>query len=138
MRIAIVGAGISGLTAALRLSERHAVTLFEAGSHLGGHTNTVDVELEGERHAIDTGFIVYNDWTYPAFIALLEELGVESQPTRMGFSVRCDRAGVQRRVAAGPVCPAAEPAATPVPPDDRRHPAVQSRGPAGGRPDARK
>jgi uncharacterized protein len=95
MRIAIVGAGISGLTAALRLSERHAVTLFEAGSHLGGHTNTVDVELEGERHAIDTGFIVYNDWTYPAFIALLEELGVESQPTRMGFSVRCERTGLE-------------------------------------------
>lgn len=95
MRIAIIGAGISGLTAALRLSTGHAVTLFEAGPHLGGHTNTVDVALDGEQHAIDTGFIVFNDWTYPSFIALLDELGVASQPTTMGFSVRCERTGLE-------------------------------------------
>ena len=89
-RIAIIGAGISGLTAAHRLSQFHDVTVFEANDYPGGHTHTVDVELEGERQAIDTGFIVFNDWTYPNFIALLDELGVASQPTSMSFSVRCD------------------------------------------------
>ncbi len=90
MRIAIIGAGISGLTAAYRLSPAHDITLFEANDYLGGHTNTVDVEWHDERQAIDTGFIVFNDWTYPRFIELLDELGVQSQPTSMGFSVRCD------------------------------------------------
>ncbi|RLS54654.1 MAG: FAD-dependent oxidoreductase [Planctomycetota bacterium] len=90
MKIAIIGAGISGLTAAYRLYLEHDITLFEANDYLGGHTNTVDVEWEGERQAIDTGFIVFNDWTYPKFIELLDELGVRSQPTSMGFSVRCD------------------------------------------------
>ena len=94
-RIAIIGAGIAGLTAALRLHRQHEVTLFEAGSYLGGHTNTVDVELDGERHAIDTGFIVFNDWTYPNFILLLEELGVPSRPTSMSFSVSCDRTNLE-------------------------------------------
>ena len=69
MKIAIIGAGISGLTAAYRLSLNHDITLFEANDYLGGHTHTVDVEWGGERHAIDTGFIVFNDWTYPNFIA---------------------------------------------------------------------
>jgi predicted NAD/FAD-binding protein len=89
-RIAIVGGGISGLTAAYRLSPFHQVTVFEANGYPGGHTNTVDVELDGERHAIDTGFIVFNDWTYPNFIQLLNELGVASRDTSMSFSVRCD------------------------------------------------
>ena len=92
MKIAIIGAGISGLTAANRLSAAHDVTLFEANDYLGGHTHTVDVEIDGVRHAIDTGFIVFNDWTYPNFIALLDELGVRSLPTSMSFSVRCDAA----------------------------------------------
>ena len=95
MKIAIIGAGISGLTAAYRLSAAHDVTVFEANDYLGGHTNTVDVEIDGERHAIDTGFIVFNDWTYPNFIALLDELGVRSQPTSMSFSVRCDAANLE-------------------------------------------
>ncbi len=95
MRIAIIGAGISGLTAAFRLSQHHEVTLFEANDYLGGHTHTVDVEIGGERHAIDTGFIVFNDWTYPNFIALLDELRIASQPTSMSFSVRCDRTGLE-------------------------------------------
>lgn len=90
MKIAIIGAGISGLTAAFRLCRWHDVTLFEANDYLGGHTNTIEVEVGGERHAIDTGFIVFNDWTYPNFIALLDELGVASRPTSMSFSVRCD------------------------------------------------
>jgi uncharacterized protein len=95
VRIAIVGAGISGLTAAYLLRGSHAVTLFEAGAHLGGHTQTVDVSLGKEQHAIDTGFIVFNRRTYPRFSALLDELGVKSRPTAMGFSVRCDRTGLE-------------------------------------------
>lgn len=95
MKLAVIGAGISGLTAALKLGRRHDVTLFEANDYLGGHTNTVDVEYRGERQSIDTGFIVYNDWTYPNFIALLDELHVASQPTEMSFSVRCDRTGLE-------------------------------------------
>ena len=95
MKLAIVGSGISGLVAAYRLHADHEITLFEANNYLGGHTNTVDVELDGERHAIDTGFIVFNDWTYPHFIALLDELGVASQPTTMGFSVCDEHTGLE-------------------------------------------
>jgi uncharacterized protein len=95
MRIAIIGSGISGLTAARRLCRDHDVTVFEANDYIGGHTNTVDVELDGSQWAVDTGFIVFNDRTYPNFIALMNELGVESQPSDMGFSVRCDRSGLE-------------------------------------------
>ncbi|MGE3314314.1 MAG: NAD(P)/FAD-dependent oxidoreductase [Planctomycetaceae bacterium] len=95
MRIAVVGSGISGLAAAYRLRERHDVTIFEANGYLGGHTNTVDVAIAGEQHAVDTGFIVFNDRTYPHFCALLSELGVESRQTSMSFSVRCDRTGLE-------------------------------------------
>ena len=95
MKIAIIGAGISGLTAAYRLSRHHDIALFEANDYLGGHTHTVDIDLDGERHAIDTGFIVFNDWTYPSFIALLDELGVASRATSMSFSVRCDAANLE-------------------------------------------
>ncbi|MBA4019952.1 MAG: FAD-dependent oxidoreductase [Pirellula sp.] len=99
MQIAVIGAGISGLVAAHRLSRsgggKHHVTLFEANAYPGGHTNTLDVELDGRRHAVDTGFIVFNDRTYPNFIALLDELGIRSRPTEMGFSVRCDRTGLE-------------------------------------------
>ena len=95
MKIAIIGAGISGLTAAYRLSGRHEITVFEANDYIGGHTHTVDVELDDEHHAIDTGFIVFNDWTYPNFIKLLDELAVPSRATSMSFSVRCDRTGLE-------------------------------------------
>lgn len=95
MKIAIVGTGIAGLTAARKLHADHDLTLFEAASHVGGHTHTVDVELEGRQWAIDTGFIVFNDWTYPNFIALLDEIGVASQPSNMGFSVHCARTGLE-------------------------------------------
>jgi predicted NAD/FAD-binding protein len=95
MRIAVIGSGISGLVAAWRLHRAHDVTVFEANGYVGGHTHTVDVELDGERHAIDTGFIVFNDRTYPHFCRLLDELGVASQPTSMSFSVRCDRTGLE-------------------------------------------
>jgi len=95
MRIAIIGSGISGLTAARRLCTEHDITVFEAHDYVGGHTNTIDVELEGRRWAVDTGFIVFNDWTYPNFIALMNEIGVESQPSDMGFGVRCERTGLE-------------------------------------------
>lgn len=88
MKIAIVGTGISGLVSAYLLSRRHEVTVFEAGDRVGGHTHTVGVELNGTHYDVDTGFIVYNDWTYPHFIELISQLGVESKPTEMSFSVK--------------------------------------------------
>jgi predicted NAD/FAD-binding protein len=87
MKIAIVGSGISGLACAHYLRRQHDVHVFEQNQRIGGHTATVDVRVGGRQYAIDTGFIVYNDWTYPNFIALLDELGVENQPTPMSFSV---------------------------------------------------
>ena len=80
--------GISGLTAGFLLHKLHDITLFEAAPTLGGHTATVDVELGGRSHAIDTGFIVFNDRTYPHFLKLLERIGVGRQPAEMSFSVR--------------------------------------------------
>ena len=87
MRIAIVGAGVSGLVAAHRLHPEHDITVYEAGSQLGGHANTLRVDLADETHLIDTGFIVYNDRNYPNFEPLLAELGVQTQPSHMSFSV---------------------------------------------------
>jgi len=95
MKIAIIGAGISGLSTAWHLRQGHALTVYESAARIGGHTATVDVDWQGRRYAIDTGFIVYNDWTYPNFIELLDSLGVESQPTEMSFSVRCDNSGLE-------------------------------------------
>lgn len=95
MKTAIIGSGISGLTAAWLLHRTQDVTVFEANDYIGGHTHTIDVNYDGEQFAIDTGFIVYNDWTYPNFIALLEQLGVANQPTSMSFSVRCDRTNTE-------------------------------------------
>lgn len=87
MRIAIVGGGISGLACAHALNGQHEVVLFEAADWLGGHTHTVDVELACGRHAVDTGFIVFNDRTYPHFIRLLAGLGISGQLSDMSFSV---------------------------------------------------
>ncbi|MDH5534760.1 MAG: FAD-dependent oxidoreductase [Betaproteobacteria bacterium] len=95
MKIAIVGTGIAGNVAAYHLHREHDITVFEAGSHVGGHTHTHRVELGGRAFAVDTGFIVFNDWTYPNFIGLLDELGVESQPSSMSFSVRDEASGVE-------------------------------------------
>ncbi len=83
------------MVAAYRLCRDHEVTVFEADDHYGGHTYTVDVELHGRRYAVDMGFIVFNDWTYPGFIKLMNELGVESQPSNMSFSVRDERTGLE-------------------------------------------
>ena len=95
MKIAVIGSGISGLTAAYYLSREHQVTVLESADKIGGHTATIDVDHNGEQHAVDTGFIVYNDWTYPNFIRLLEELDVQTRPTRMSFSVTCERSGLE-------------------------------------------
>ncbi len=95
MKIAIVGTGISGMLAAYLLSDEHQVTVFEANDYVGGHTNTINVELHGATYAVDTGFIVYNERTYPNFIALLHRLGVASQPSTMSFSVKCDQTGLE-------------------------------------------
>jgi len=95
MKIAVIGSGISGLSCAYYLSARHEVSVFEANKSIGGHTATVDVQLGTRRYAIDTGFIVFNDWTYPNFIALMDRLGVPSKPTTMGFSVRDPASGLE-------------------------------------------
>ncbi len=95
MRIAIVGTGIAGNVVAYKLHRRHDITVFEAGSHVGGHTHTHDIIENGTTHTIDTGFIVFNDWTYPNFIALLDELGVESTATAMSFSSSCRATGIE-------------------------------------------
>lgn len=97
MKVAIIGGGISGLTAAYKLHRQHEITIFEANGYVGGHTNTIDVEVDGERLAVDTGFIVFNYKTYPHFTRMLDELGVESQPTTMSFSMKCDRTGLEYR-----------------------------------------
>ncbi|MGC4083329.1 MAG: FAD-dependent oxidoreductase [Vicinamibacterales bacterium] len=95
-RIAIIGTGIAGNTAAYRLHRmgRH-ITVFDANDYIGGHTATVDVVSHGRHWAVDTGFIVFNDWTYPKFIGLLEELDVPWQPSNMSFSLRCERTGLE-------------------------------------------
>jgi predicted NAD/FAD-binding protein len=93
MNIAIIGSGIAGLTCAWRLAGHHQVTLFEAGATPGGHTATVDVATPQGTWAIDTGFIVYNDRTYPRFMGLLSELGIDGQKTQMSFSVHNPPAG---------------------------------------------
>ena len=95
MRIAIVGTGVSGLVLAHLLRGRHELVLFEAADYVGGHVNTVPVEAGNQTWAVDTGFIVYNEKNYPNFSALLAKLGVETQPSNMSFSVRCDRTGLE-------------------------------------------
>jgi predicted NAD/FAD-binding protein len=96
MRIAVVGSGIAGLGSALLLHRQgHAVTLFEAGPVLGGHTATVDVTLDGVTAPVDTGFLVFNDRTYPHLVALFDELGVASVASEMSFSVRVDERGLE-------------------------------------------
>lgn len=95
MKIAIIGAGIAGNTIAWHLHKKHEITLFEADEHVGGHTHTHAIHAFGRDFNIDTGFIVYNDWTYPNFIQMLEKLGVETQPSHMSFSVRDEVSGLE-------------------------------------------
>ena len=87
MRIAIIGTGIAGNVAAWKLRDKHDITVYESGSYVGGHTNTIDVDEAGRSLAVDTGFIVFNERTYPNFIRILDEIGQASKPTEMSFSV---------------------------------------------------
>src|SRR3954470_23657159 len=94
--VAVIGAGVSGLTAAYLLADTHNVALFEAESRLGGHAHTHDVaDVDGRSHAVDSGFIVHNDVTYPLLRKLFEELGVEVRRTEMSMSVRCAGCGLE-------------------------------------------
>jgi len=93
--IAIIGSGVSGLTAAYLLSKKHQVTVFEKNDTIGGHTATVDIEKNGKPYAIDTGFIVFNDKTYPHFLSLLAEIGIGQQATEMSFSVHNCQTGLE-------------------------------------------
>lgn len=95
MNIAIIGTGISGMVAAYLLSREHEVAVFEAHDYIGGHTHTISVDTEEGRYAVDTGFIVFNDRTYPNFVKLLAHLGVASQPSTMSFSLRCEHSGLE-------------------------------------------
>ncbi len=95
-RIAIIGTGISGLVCGYYLFRKgYDVALYEASGYIGGHTNTADIEFNGEKNRIDTGFIVFNDRTYPHFISLLDEIGVAYQPSEMSFSVRNDQLNLE-------------------------------------------
>lgn len=95
MKIAVVGTGIAGNVASYHLSREHDLVVYEAGDHVGGHTHTHRVEQAGRVYDVDTGFIVYNDWTYPNFIRLLDSLGVATQPSNMSFSVRDEASGLE-------------------------------------------
>lgn len=94
MRIAVIGSGISGMVSAYLLSQDHDIVMYEANDIIGGHTHTIDVSIEGVSYPVDTGFIVFNEKTYPNFIKLMRSLGVAWQPSNMSFSVQCDQTGL--------------------------------------------
>ncbi len=95
MKIAIVGTGIAGNVPPYKLHRHADITVFEANDYIGGHTHTHHISIGNERHNIDTGFIVFNHWTYPNFVELLKELKVAIEPSNMSFSVKCDRTGLE-------------------------------------------
>ena len=95
MKFAVIGTGISGMVAAHLLSRRHEVVVFEAEDYAGGHTRTIDVNVNGTTYPVDTGFIVFNMKTYPNFVKLMELLGVSWKPTKMSFSVQCQETGLE-------------------------------------------
>ena len=95
MKIAIIGSGISGLLSARLLAADHEIHVFEANSYAGGHTNTVSFEAFGRQYAADTGFMVFNDRTYPNFVRMLQMLDVPARDSDMSFSVRCDKTGLE-------------------------------------------
>ena len=94
-RVAVIGSGVSGLAAAWQLRDQAEVTLFEADQRAGGHAHTVDIDLDGQRFGVDTGFLVCNHRTYPGLMGLLRELGVEHTPSDMGFSVQVRPGGAR-------------------------------------------
>jgi predicted NAD/FAD-binding protein len=94
MRIAVIGSGISGMVTAYLLSQDHDIVLYEANDTIGGHTHTIDVCIQGVSYPVDTGFIVFNENTYPNFIKLMRSLGVAWQPSNMSFSVQCEKTGL--------------------------------------------
>ena len=95
MKIAIVGSGVSGMVAAYLLHSDHDIEVFEANDYIGGHTHTINVRRDNKSYAVDTGFIVFNKVTYPNFCKIMDRLGVDSQPTEMTFSVKCERTGLE-------------------------------------------
>jgi predicted NAD/FAD-binding protein len=95
MKIAIVGSGISGLTCAYLLSGQHEVDVFEASDYIGGHTHTVETKVASGTYGIDTGFIVFNDWTYPNFIKLMTQAGVKWKDSSMSFSVKTEAGAIE-------------------------------------------
>ncbi|UCC99698.1 MAG: FAD-dependent oxidoreductase [Phycisphaerales bacterium] len=95
MKIAIIGAGVSGLIAARLLTDNHDIHVFEANDHVGGHTNTIAFKAFGQHYTVDTGFMVFNDRTYPNFVEMLRLLGVTARKSDMSYSVRCDRTGLE-------------------------------------------
>ena len=95
MKIAVIGTGIAGNVVSHHLHKEHDITVFEVNDYVGGHTHTHDVTLGDHNYAVDTGFIVFNYKTYPHFSRLLQELGVEVQPSSMSFSVKCERTGLE-------------------------------------------
>ena len=95
MKIAVIGSGISGNVAAYHLNKNHDITVYEANDYIGGHTHTHEISRQGKQFCVDTGFIVFNHKTYPNFIALLKELGVEEQLSTMSFGVKCDKTGLE-------------------------------------------
>lgn len=95
MKIAVIGSGISGNVAAYQLNKKHDITLYEANDYIGGHTHTHEISHQGKQFSVDTGFIVFNHKTYPNFIALLKELGVQEQLSTMSFGVKCDKTGLE-------------------------------------------
>lgn len=95
MKIAIIGTGISGMTAAYLLNQEHDIVVFEANEYIGGHTNTIQVEREHGSYAVDTGFIVFNQSTYPNFVKLMKQLGVGWQDSNMSFSLKNKESGLE-------------------------------------------
>lgn len=95
MKIAVIGAGIAGNVAAYHLSREHRVRLFEGNQYAGGHTHTHRIDIAGQQYNVDTGFIVFNDRTYPHFMTLLRQLEVPWQPADMSFSVHCESSGFE-------------------------------------------
>ena len=95
MKVAIIGTGIAGNVAAFKLSKKHDITVFEKNDYIGGHTHTHAINVDGQNMAVDSGFIVFNDRTYPHFTALLDELGVVGQKTEMSFSMKSEVSGLE-------------------------------------------